>query len=333
MITKFQDEFFWMLKESKGYYPWVKDRPYELRNFMDNYFGHCDCGFHRHDQYRNVYGTIKLLLNEGFLVNEIIDLFFKSLIRAEIRFISRYVPQRSNEERLTGNLVSEIDNSIHLVKDECYKFSMNLYNENKCIDFIYTDMSRGGKVEKETGADLGFILVLDLPDYPYTVKTLTLQAKNIRRSTQINRMQYETMTRICKDHGSCAYLFYDTDLNVLTSPMVLRTDDHNFETKYNDCKERGNKSFSVNIDEVYRGQPLSLFILSCLLYDTCGTTHSSFDSAMKYFTDAIFQSNKGEDYIFNGRVGVVSLGKKIQYLINETKNDVGGLDIFLPKDK
>ena len=38
------------------------------------------------------------------------------------------------------------------------------------VDFFYFDLSRGGKVEKDTGADLGFIIVIDLPDYPFTVK-------------------------------------------------------------------------------------------------------------------------------------------------------------------
>ena len=36
------------------------------------------------------------------------------------------------------------------------------------VDFFYFDLSRGGKVEKDTGADLGFIIVIDLPDYQIT---------------------------------------------------------------------------------------------------------------------------------------------------------------------
>jgi hypothetical protein len=182
MIAKFKDEYFWMLRESKGYYPWVKSDSYNLIRCLERYFELTEYhihgyGFHHHKG--NPYDLVKSLLNERLLENEIIDLFFKSLIRAEIRFISRYIPQRSNEERLTGNLVSEIDNAIHLISDECEEFSIKRYNEKKYIDFIYTDMSRGGIVEKQTGADLGFILVLDLPDYPYTVKSIVLQAKKI----------------------------------------------------------------------------------------------------------------------------------------------------------
>lgn len=80
--------------------------------------------------------------------NDLIDLFFKSLLCAEIRFISRYIPQRSNEERLIGNLVSELDNSICLVKDEFKDFSIKRYSEPKEVDFFYFDLSRGDKVEK-----------------------------------------------------------------------------------------------------------------------------------------------------------------------------------------
>lgn len=325
MVMKFQDDFFWMLRESKGYYPWVKDDSYRLVRLFERYFGFYDHPFHHYRPEAD--NLVRLLLSKSFFENEIIDLFFKSLIRAEIRFISRYIPQRSNEERLTGNIVSEIDNSIYLVSDECEKFSMKRYNEKKYIDFIYTDMSRGGRVEKETGADLGFILVLDLPDYPYTVKTLILQAKKIYGSASIDRKQYEIMTKICEDHSNCAYLFYDTNLESLTSPMVLKTENSAFVNKYDECKKNGNDSFSLNYEHIYSGLPLSLFIVICLLSDSCSMTHRSFEEAMEYFTDVIPYRPNDPDHRFNGRLGIVSLGKKIQYHINSQEK--GGLDIFI----
>lgn len=320
MITKFQDEFFWMMRESKGYYPWVNKHSYRLRQFLYNRH-HRMCP----ECYEyNSRDLVRLLANDIVCENEIIDMFFKALMRAEIRFISRYIPQRSNEERLTGNLVSEIDNSIYLVKDEFKELSMKRYGETKEIDFFYSDMSKGGKVEKDTGADLGFILVIDLPDYPFTVKSLILQAKKINQKAQIDKAQYRTLMNI--DNKNCAYLFYDTDFRTLTSPMVLTIDDSDFKSKFKKSEESTTDSFYMEFNEICDGHPLSLFIVLCLINDAYGKNHTSMDSAMNFFRDLLYKENRRENYLdFNGRVGIVSVGKKIQYNIN---ND-GGLNISL----
>jgi hypothetical protein len=320
MITKFQDEFFWMMREGKGYYPWVKGNQYRLRKILYN---------QKHRMCPECYETnsrdlVRLLTNEVIFENDIIDMFFKALMRAELRFISRYIPQRSNEERLTGNLVSEIDNSIYLVKDEFKELSMQRYSETKEIDFFYSDMSKGGKVEKDTGADLGFILVIDLPDYPFTVKSLILQAKKINHKVQIDKTQYKTLTNI--DEKNCGYLFYDTDFHTLTSPIVLTIDDYDFKEKFKKSEENNTDSFYLEFNEICDGHPLSLFIIQCLLHDTYGKNHSSLDSAMSFFKGLLNKENRGQNYLdFNGRFGIVSVGKKIQYPIN---ND-GGLNISL----
>lgn len=229
MIQKFKDEFYWMLRESKGYFPWVQENNYRLRKFVS------DCHPRKCHVVESV-DLIRTLLNEIVFENDLIDLFFKSLLRAEIRFISRYIPQRSNEERLTGNLVSELDNSIYLVKDEFKDFSIKRYSEPKEVDFFYFDLSRGGKVEKDTGADLGFIIVIDLPDYPFTVKSVILQAKKINGNVQINCNQYETLNTF--NEGNCAYLFYDMNYQTLSSPIVLKLDDYDFKRATRHQKKR-----------------------------------------------------------------------------------------------
>jgi hypothetical protein len=245
-------------------------------------------------------------------------------MRAEIRFISRYIPQRSNEERLTGNLVSEIDNSIFLIKEEFKELSKMHYGEAKEIDFFYSDMSKGGKVEKDTGADLGFILVIDLPDYPFTVTSLILQAKKINHKSQIDKAQFKTLMSI--DEKNCAYLFYDTDFRTLTSPIVLTIDDHDFKQKYMKSEEGKTDSFYMEYKDICDGHPLSLFIILSLLNNEYGKKHSSMDSAMSFFRDLLYKENRKQNFLdFNGRVGIVSLGKKIQYNIN----DDGGLNISI----
>lgn len=125
MLDIFKDEFNWMLRERKGYFPWLNNNSYRL--FRHMYMRHRECEIFHHDI--PVRHAIKMLLDETVLENELIDLFFKALIRAEIRFISRYIPQRSHEERLTGSLVAEIDNSIFLTKKAFYDVSMLLYKE------------------------------------------------------------------------------------------------------------------------------------------------------------------------------------------------------------
>ncbi len=83
MIQKFKDEFYWMLRESKGYFPWVQENNYRLRKFVS------DCHPRKCHVVESV-DLIRTLLNEIVFENDLIDLFFKSLLRAEIRFISRY---------------------------------------------------------------------------------------------------------------------------------------------------------------------------------------------------------------------------------------------------
>ena len=315
MIQKFKDEFYWMLRESKGYFPWVRENNYRLRKFVfDRHHRQCpEC----HDI--ESVDLIRTLLNEIVFENDLIDLFFKSLLRAEIRFISRYIPQRSNEERLTGNLVSELDNSIYLVKDEFKDFSIKRYSEPKEVDFFYFDLSRGGKVEKDTGADLGFIIVIDLPDYPFTVKSVILQAKKINGNVQINGNQYETLNTF--NEGNCAYLFYDMNYQTLSSPIVLKLDDYDFKKGYEASKEKGHNSFSMDFKAICDGDPLSIFLISTIIYHKFGKSHNSLEDALHYFNSLIHPDNRKKANIeFNGRVGIVSLGRRINYNINNNES-------------
>lgn len=148
MMEPFRSEFNWMQREVKGLYPWVDKNHWEfLRRIGDCC---CDgpwCHGHR-DNGRNLIGR---LLSAQVQENPLLDLFQKALVRAEIRFISRYILQRSNEERLTGNLVSELDAAVFLAQPDFRQLSKDRYQVEKEIDFFYYDLSRGGKVEKQTG--------------------------------------------------------------------------------------------------------------------------------------------------------------------------------------
>ncbi|OQX18811.1 MAG: hypothetical protein BWK75_06265 [Candidatus Altiarchaeales archaeon A3] len=261
---------------------------------------------------------IKALTSETVCRNGLIDLFFKAVMRAEIRFISRYAPQRSHEERLTGNLVSEIDNSIYLIKDEFKDLSVKYYSEMKEIDFFYFDLSKGGKIEKDTGADLGFVLIVDLPDYPFTVKSFVLQAKKINNKVQIDSNQYKTLSNLNEEN--CGYLFYDMNFTTLSSPMVLRIKDYPLEDKCEESKKNKTKSFYLDLNDIYRGEPLSFFLISDFLNKKYGKQHNSLEGALDYF-NKLCGDNPNEDSLqFNGRVGIVCLGKKINYNISHNES-------------
>jgi hypothetical protein len=300
MLDFFKPDFFWMLREAKGYFPWAKRHPYKLYSYMWRKCHMCHDGPPPHR-------IIREILTEQYVPNDVIDLFFKALIRAEIRFISRYIPQRSHEERLTGHLVSEIDNALCLTSRTFQSFSMERYKQAKNLDFLYYDLSRGGKIEKKTGADLGFILIVDLPDYPYLVKSVVLQAKKIDRSAQLTVEQHTSLLSHGEDKA--AYLFYDMDLKSLASPTVLRLDDYDLKKTFNEAQEKFQSSFSLDYDNVMDGVPLSYFFIDELMDATRGMVHSSFDEAFQYFTSKLTLNKEP----FQGILGIVSLGRAIQF--------------------
>ncbi len=307
MTEKFRNDFNWMLRESKGYFPWLNYDSHRIHRYLFTSHHH-KCP---HCYERNHREIIKMITEQEVCENSLLDLFYKALIRSEIRFISRYVPQRSNEERLTGNLVSEIDSAIYLIKDEFNSISKQLYSESKEIDFLYYDLSKGGKVEKQSGANLGFLLIIDLPDYPKIIKSIVLQAKKISGSAHIDRIQYETLKK--NDDNNCAYLFYDMNYSSLTSPIVLGIDDYYFKQKYEQSIQNNSKSFSIDYKEIRNGLPLSLFFAFQLIEESVGKIHRSVEDALEYFQGLTREKTSVDMQPFNGRVGIASLGKSINY--------------------
>jgi hypothetical protein len=313
----FQDEFHWMQREMKGLYPWVNKRHWEFIERITG--GMCDCPFcHRHrGTERNL---ISSLISSCLHYNPLFDIFQKAILRAEIRFISRFILQRSNEERLTGNLVSEIDAAIFLAKPIFRQFARNRYHRERDIDFFYYDLSRGGKIEKQTGADLGFIVVVDLPEHPFKVRSVVLQAKKCNSSATIEIKQLRKIQETTKNKS--AYLFYDMNFRTLASPIVIDT--FKLTSQVEDLEKKRTKSFSLKMDEILnRGVPLSLYILQDVIEGERGEESSSFDIAFHRFQEMTNSNVSPEP--FNGRLAIVSLGKPISIAMNRD----GGLDISI----
>lgn len=317
MIEAFRSEFNWMQRELKGLYPWVNENHWEFMRRI----AECSCDGPRcHGRRDNGRGLIGHMLTSQIQENPLLDIFQKAIVRAEIRFVSRYILQRSNEERLTGNLVSELDAAVFLAKPAFRQAAQTRYQADKEIDFFYYDLSRGGSVEKQTGADLGFILVVDLPDHPFTVRSVVLQAKKVESRATIDIPQLRTLDKVSGD--GAAFLFYDMNYRSLASPIVIRS--KSLTSKADETEKKGNRTFSLQLEDILNsGIPLSLYLLWDVLGQGVGTSYTSFADAFGAFTSGGPSPNTPDG--FNGRVGIVSLGKPISL----TPEIEGGLHVSI----
>lgn len=309
MIDIFQNDFWTMSREQRGYYSWARHKSWILEQHLHKYHRmRCGCREAMEPQQ-----LVDDLFDEGLGLHVALDPVFSAFARAETRLLLRFIPQRSHEERLTGSLVSEIDSALFIANPEFRKVCLARYGESRDVDFIYYDLSRGGKLEKETGADLGIILNIDLPDLPPVVRYAAFQAKKIHRTAQLPKRQYKTFVNKFGDAAS--YLFYDMDLQTLLPPMVLPARD--LKRQYEEKSDTD--SFSVSLNKVGDGLPLSLWLFSLLAKEKAGKSMPSFDSALNLFTRQL----SNEDYSQSGRLAILSIGRPL----NLNRNLETGLEI------
>ena len=190
MLPAFKEDHWLISRENRGYYKWVGAMPFHLE---------------RHNYLRRLYNrpflegdfdarsVVRELFERGLGLHPMLDIAFAAVARAEIRLSMRFIPQGSHEERLTGSLVSEIEAAIHLASGPFRKQALERYNHERTIDFIYYDLSQGGRIEKHTGADLGIILHIDLPDFPRVIRFAAFQAKKLNRSAQLEKAQFNSL--------------------------------------------------------------------------------------------------------------------------------------------
>ncbi len=312
----FQEDFYWITRNRKAIYSWLGDKGYR---FFDKVLDG-NWPFHPGLYYGfggGIGGILSLLLHGQLFENPLFDTMVKALVRAESRLCSRFLPQRSHEERLTGNLVSEIDSAFFLIRERFRALSQERYGESKVVDFYYYDLSRGGKAEKITGADLGLIFVLDLPDLPFMVRSLRLQAKKVHGSSRIDIAQLHTLT----SHGAddSAYLFYDMDPATYCAPIVYPAS--SMEHRAKSAEKESNKTFSISYDDVLSGIPLSLFAYRVFSTGASTQEHAQFKDAYHFFERQLPQHR--DDNCLGGRIAIISLGRPIAIGVN---ND-GGLEL------
>jgi hypothetical protein len=196
----------------------------------------------------------RLLLNESAMYpSPLYQLLFKSFVAAEGKFIRNYIPQNSHEERLTGHLVSELENGLFILHDSFEETAASIYGKPVPLNFYYADLSSNSQ-EKHTGADLGFIFYVNLPDLPKHIRIAAIQAKKAGPSSAvIDAGQLDTISRVYGDDAY--YMFYD--MTDRMSPMMRKAQD----IKENQGDATGGKTFSYGRNRINQGTPLSIFLV------------------------------------------------------------------------
>jgi hypothetical protein len=294
MLDAFKEDFWLLSRENRGYYAWAEKERYRLHKFSHRHHRFCPCC----DGDVDARLLVEDIFTNGLGLHPLLDTVFVSFAREESRFSMRFVPQRSHEERLTGSLVSEIEAAIHLASGHFRRQAEERYRETREVDFIYYDLSRGGRLEKRTGADLGLILHVDLPDWPPITRYAAFQAKKLDGAAQIDTHQYDTLRKQFAE--AAAYLFYDMGFSTLAPPIVLEASD--IENSRNEHKVAA--SFSLPSERVFNGLPLSLWLFSRLAREQIGISVRSFRAALDAFIPQVEFSG--------GRVAVLSVGRRLR---------------------
>lgn len=302
----FEKEINSMLKNNIGLCPYFRKNSH---SFFERYWD-MDYFFHRHFHPKYFY---KFLSKNGFsyLRNQLKDetafesplfyLLFKAFVYAEIKFINNYIPQNSHEERLTGHLVSEIANSLNIINETFEQKAFELYQSKVDLEFHYADLSSNNK-EKFTGADLGLIFHINLPDYQEKVNVAIIQSKKFNEIASIDLRQIETLIKFAEESGY--YCFYDMNKKDRTSPLIQRA---NSITSIlgNDNEKIRTKSLKRNeITERYDGGiPLSVF----LIFDMLNPDNDSLKSFSNIWEAKNFIDNRNKDFQLS-RVLTISVG-------------------------
>lgn len=188
-------------------------------------------------------------------------LLLRVFIAAEIRFTTKYIPQNSHEERLTGHLLSESVFCLDLVRKEFIDICSKLFDTEFNLDFHYADVASNSN-EAKSGADFGVILLADLPNSPKVIKAFKFQAKKAHPAATIDIQQMEAL--ISGGDAGAFYLFYcmpkkDNIQNGYLSPLVLNA---NKCKNSMDKKEKDQKTFTLSEDVIHKETvPFSAFLM------------------------------------------------------------------------
>lgn len=250
-----------MLKENSGICPYFRNRgiyhPRLLRDLLGSDKFMCNL-------YRYNFGMLmarRFLNDETLFISPLYHVLFRSFVSAEQKFISNYIPQNSHEERLTGHLVSELENALFILQETFEQMSQEIYGQKVPVEFHYADLSSDNQ-EKYTGADLGLIFHVNLPDFPETFRVAAIQAKKMKdNGARIDIEQKKKLIEIYD--GMAYYMFYDMT-SEHSSPLIQNA---NSISMPDDEKEQ--RSYTYKKDEIVDSWdgaiPLSVFLIFDML--------------------------------------------------------------------
>jgi hypothetical protein len=132
---------------------------------------------------------------------------FWALAKAEHEFLFRYVPFWSNEERLTGHLISQM---VERLTDFAPRWatlngSPEAQAENQCRIY-YADTATARK-ESLTGADFGLVIQARLGRQPEYFKVARFQAKKAEKSGSA-RIDFDQVAALLNRPSVGYYIFY-----------------------------------------------------------------------------------------------------------------------------
>ena len=175
---------------------------------------------------------------------------------------SNYIPQNSHEERLTGHLVSELENALFILQETFEQMSQEIYGQKVPVEFHYADLSSDNQ-EKNTGADLGLIFHVNLPDFPETFRVAAIQAKKMKDNGA--RIDIEQKKKLIEMYdGMAYYMFYDMT-SEHSSPLIQNAN----SISMLDDEEKEQSSYTYKKDKIVDSWdgaiPLSVFLIFDML--------------------------------------------------------------------
>jgi len=244
----------------------------------------------------------KMLSDEQSFENPLFHLLFKAFAYGEYRFVRTFVPQNSNEERLTGHLISELAGSLTIAEAAFLAKSAQLYGEPSRLEFHYADMS-SNLMERDTGADFALILHVNLPDRPESALVAVCQAKKLYRDGRalaVDSKQLDDLTRWAD--RAAYYCLYDMDPKRLWAPMMVPCGEikRRAELGPGDLKPENVLSCSDYV-------PVSVFLIfNMLVEQQAGRAFESLWAAAEFVTGGRQKLEKG--HRSPSRVLLVSIG-------------------------
>lgn len=231
-----------------------------------------ELAFHLLRHYRRGWGTSSL----RFFIENLLGspasyeppalwVLFWALAKAEHNFLYRYVPFWSNEERLTGHLVSQMIERLEEFSDHWNSLSRASEPPISCkVSYIDTATARS---ESLTGADLGLIIHANFPGQEEFLKVARFQAKKAESNGKA-RIDLDQAQILLQAEKLSYYLYYHPFQKTSWSlaPTVRRVSAYKeeIEKAIEESHKASTKKRKITIDTHDHGCDLATFITFAL---------------------------------------------------------------------